>query len=74
MKVQDLIEVLQGFDPETEVIFSCDIESGRSSSHVGYCDVSINHEDVYEYELEGEVREDENVVVINVWGEESDWD
>lgn len=74
MKVQDLIDNLQKYNPESEIIFSCSIESGRSSSHVGYGDVSISHEDVYEYEIEGEIQEEEDVVVLSVWGEESDCD
>lgn len=79
MTVQDLIKKLEGFKPETEIMFSCSIESGRSSSHVGDGSCNISHEEVYEYTVideEGEFveLEKENVVVIDVWGDEVEFE
>lgn len=79
MTVQELINKLQSFNPETEIMFSCSIESGRSNSHVGDGNCNIGFEEVYEYvgtDVDGEDRdmEKENVVVFNVWGVESSWD
>ena len=79
MTVKDLIKVLGSFNPETEIMFSCNIESGMSNSSVGDGSCSVYFEEVYEYVGTGEDGEDremkkENVVVFNVWGVESSWD
>jgi hypothetical protein len=79
MTVEQLIKKLQEFKPETEIMFSCNIESGYSSSHVGDASCNIDFQEVYEYQGtnedgENEEMEKENVVLINVWGEESSFD
>jgi len=60
MKVKELIEKLNGFDLESEIKFSCEIEIGRSSSFVNDGKLRINL--------------DEEGVKILVWGEEEDFD
>lgn len=79
MTVKELMKKLKEFKPETEIVFSCNIESGRSSSTVGDGSCNINFEELYEYvgvDEEGDnvEMEKENVVVFHVWGEESDFE
>ena len=62
MTVKQIIEELQKFNPDMEVKFKGEIESGRSSS---FCnDMNV-----------GDISESENgdCVEFRVWGDEDDW-
>ena len=80
--VQDLINDLKRHDPNTPVLFSCSLESGRSFSHCLYDgDVTIEvaePEEILETSEELDepldeeflesVKEHKNIVVVNVIG------
>ena len=52
MLVKELIQELQKFNPEQEVVFHCDIESGRSFSSCKEGDYGIEVEDLDDSEIE----------------------
>ena len=60
MKVRELIEKLEQFDENFELVFKCYVESGRSVSYVE--DGSL------------ELEEDGGEIVLSVSGEESSYD
>jgi hypothetical protein len=62
MLVKELIQELQKFNPEEELVFHCDIESGRSFSICKDGDLSVSLEDLDEDEIK------------ELWMNESCWD
>jgi hypothetical protein len=52
MLVKELIQELQKFNPEQEMVFHCDIESGRSFSSCKEGDYGIEVEDLDDSEIE----------------------
>jgi hypothetical protein len=52
MLVKELIQELQKFNPEQEMVFSCGIESGRSYDSCSVGDLSIEMEDLDDGEIE----------------------
>ena len=62
MTIKNLIQQLSQFPPSTQIKFSCNIESGRSLSICNEGNLLIENDE-----------EEDGVVVVNIWGEESDW-
>jgi len=62
MLVKELIQELQKFNPEEELVFHCDIESGRSFSICKDGDLSVSLEELDEDEIK------------ELWMNESCWD
>ena len=60
MKVRELIEMLEKFDKDFELVFKCYVESGRSVSYVEDGRLSL--------------EEDGGELVLSVDGEESSYD
>ena len=52
MLVKELIQELQKFNPEQEMVFTCGIESGRSFDSCSNGDWDIDVEDLEEDEIE----------------------
>ena len=52
MLVKELIQELQKFNPEQEMVFSCSIESGRSLDSCSNGDWDIDVEDLEDDEIE----------------------
>ena len=85
MKVQDLIDRLSKFNPQQEILFGCNIESGRSTSacfYQGEVDIGIECVEEVVETLESleescdpdqidALREYTGFVVINVNGVEN---
>ena len=84
MKLKDLIKQLEQYNPETEVYFSNMVECGYSVSGCNYDgDIQIqleNHEDVEEMKEDmdedtecnfPELKENEEILVITISGEEN---
>lgn len=86
--VGDLLELIKDIDPSTRLVGTCTIESGRSTSTVGEGSLSVDFHESYTYtpsdECDGfdedlELNEDgevelKNVLVIEVSGEETNYD
>ena len=64
MLVKELIQELQKFNPEQEMVFHCDIETGRSLSVCKEGDYSIELEDLDDGEIE------DILIRENVWDED----
>lgn len=62
MEIKNLIQHLSQFPPNSKIKFTCNIESGRSLSICNEGNLLIENDE-----------EEDGVVVVNIWGEESDW-
>ena len=82
MLVKELIQELQKFNPEQEMVFHCDIESGRSFSSCKEGDYGIEVEELDEDDIDEEQQKelDEFVknfkprLVFSISGEETDYE
>jgi hypothetical protein len=66
MLVKELIQELQKFNPEQEMVFSCSIESGRSLDSCSNGDWDLDVEDLDEDEIK-------NLYIKERMGDEEDW-
>ena len=81
MLVKELIQELQKFNPEQEMVFHCDIETGRSFSSCKEGDYGIEVEDLDEDEIkeqlikemgysDEEVLDEDDTKDLNKWVKE----
>jgi len=61
MLVKELIQELQKFNPESEMVFHCSIESGRSVSVCEGGDMTLDYD------------QENDEVFLEVNGEETNW-
>ena len=67
MLVKELIQELQKFNPEQEMVFSCGIESGRSYDSCSNGDWDLDVEDLDDDEIEEQLIKRLGIVIGMIW-------